>query len=204
MTRRTIAVPVVIAMLVAVLLLVASNAGISQPVSAQSNQTVPVDWAHIPDGVGPGDSFRLMFITSGTRDATADNIADYNTFVQNAAATNDDFKDFSGQFRALMNATDVSGGDNTGITDAGIPIYWLEGAKIANDYHDFSDGSWASKAGTDENGNRLDAGTTIWVATHRDETAAAYESLQNPEDWSSAPPARRKRSTSMPSPPCCR
>ena len=177
MTRRIFTSPVIVMMLVAGFFLAVANPGVSPTVNAQSKQTVPVDWAHIPDGLGAGDSFRLMFVTSGARDATADNIADYNTFVQNAAATNDGFKDFSGQFRALMNATEVNGGDNAGLYDEGLPIYWVDGAKIANDYHDFADGSWASNAGTDEKGNKLDSKTTIWVATHRDETDAAYESL---------------------------
>ena len=38
----------------------------------------------VPTGLNPGDQYRLVFVTSGTRDATSTNIADYNTFVANA------------------------------------------------------------------------------------------------------------------------
>ncbi len=40
-------------------------------------QTVPADWALIPDGIEPGDSFRLLFVASATRDASYADVADY-------------------------------------------------------------------------------------------------------------------------------
>ena len=181
MLRRIFTFPVIAIMLVAGVFLALANPGVSPAVSAQDSQMVPPDWAHIPDGLEPGDSFRLLFVTSGARDATADNIADYNTFVQNAAAENDNFKDFSGQFRVLMNATDIKGMDNTGTTGTGVPIHWVEGAKVANDYDDFYDGSWASKAATDEKGNSLDSETTIWLAAYKDDTEAGYDTLAKPQ-----------------------
>ena len=49
---------------------------------AQTAQTVASDWALIPTGINAGDSFRLIFVTSTTRNAQSSNIADYNTFVQ--------------------------------------------------------------------------------------------------------------------------
>ena len=47
---------------------------------------VPADWALRPPGVEAGDMFRLLFVSSGTRDATSADIAVYNGFVQGAAA----------------------------------------------------------------------------------------------------------------------
>jgi hypothetical protein len=38
-----------------------------------------------PAGLTPGESFRIVFVTDGTRDAASTNIADYNTFVTNDA-----------------------------------------------------------------------------------------------------------------------
>ena len=107
--------------------------------------------------------------------ANRGNIADYNTFVQTAAARNDNFSDFSGSFRALASVAGVSAKDNTGTGGTGVPIYWVEGDKVANDYTDFYDGSWASKAGTDEKGNKLGLRTTIWVGTNSDGTEHASE-----------------------------
>ena len=36
----------------------------------------------------------------------------------------------------------VDARDNTGTTGAGVPIYGLGGAKVADDYPDFFDGDW--------------------------------------------------------------
>ena len=169
------AVPVIVIMLVAGVLLCASNLGISQPVSAADSQEVPVDWAHLPDGLEPGDSFRLLFVTSDTRDGKSSKIGDYNTFVQNAAARNYLFGSFSGQFRALASVAGTHAIDNSDTRGTGVPIYWVDGAKVANDYADFYDGSWASKAGTDEQGNLLTGRVDIWTGTNSDGTEHASE-----------------------------
>ncbi|MFM7909129.1 MAG: PEP-CTERM sorting domain-containing protein, partial [Microcystis sp.] len=34
----------------------------------------------LPSGLNPGDQYRLVFVTSGTRNATTTDINDYNTF----------------------------------------------------------------------------------------------------------------------------
>jgi PEP-CTERM motif-containing protein len=39
----------------------------------------------VPPGLSPGDTYRLVFVTSTTRDATSTAIGDYNTFVSTAA-----------------------------------------------------------------------------------------------------------------------
>ena len=52
----------------------------------------------------------------------------------------------------------------------------MEGARVANSYPDFYDGSWASKAGTDEQGNGRGGGRThIWTGTNNDGTEHASE-----------------------------
>ena len=59
-------------------------------------QTVPADWALIPDGIEPGDSFRLLFVTSATRDASDADVADYEAHVQasdRGSASLNPFKD---------------------------------------------------------------------------------------------------------------
>jgi hypothetical protein len=37
----------------------------------------------VPPGLNPGDQYRLVFVTAGTRNATSSDINDYNTFVTN-------------------------------------------------------------------------------------------------------------------------
>ena len=84
---------------------------------------------------------------------------DYNTFIQNlVAAGHDDIQDHSEGFRVVGCTADVDARDNTGTntnTDgAGVPIYWLNGNKVADDNADFYDGSWDDEANDkDESGN---------------------------------------------------
>ena len=104
---------------------------------------VDEDWALKPSGLAVGDRFRLLFATSGGRDATATDISDYNVFVQRvAAAGHSAIQDFSQDFRVLGSTSRVDARDNTGTTGAGVPIYWLGGSKVADNYGDLYDGSW--------------------------------------------------------------
>ena len=70
----------------AVLALAALALAVPERAQAQTEHEVAADWALKPDAVGAGEQFRLIFLSSTTRDATSTDIADYNTHVQNAAA----------------------------------------------------------------------------------------------------------------------
>ncbi len=124
-----------------------------QQASGSEPQTVAADWPLIPEGIGPGDSFRLVFVTSVTRDASSSDIADYNAFVQAAANGNDNLKPFSGEFRALISTAAVDAKTNTGTTGEGVIIHWLGGAQVADDYADLYDGDWDSANGRTESGS---------------------------------------------------
>ena len=146
------------------------------PFDSDGVGTVPRSWALIPrSGIQPGDSFRLLFVTSDTRDANSGNIGDYNSFVQSAAGRNSLLSGFSGRFRVLASTNDVHAIDNSGTRGTGVPIYWLESAKAADNYPDFYDGSWDSRAGTDEQGRTLRGSTQIWTGTNNDGTEHAAE-----------------------------
>ena len=113
--------------------------------------TVPADWSLIPTGLSTGDKFRLLFLSSTKRNASSTDIADYNTFIQTrAAAGHTDIQDYSADFRAVGCTADTDARDNTKTTytttDKGVPIYWLNGAKAADQYEDFYDGSWDDEA----------------------------------------------------------
>ncbi|MDA1236799.1 MAG: hypothetical protein O3A53_18615, partial [Acidobacteria bacterium] len=47
--------------------------------------TISPDDPLVPAGLGVGDTFHLIFVTSTTRDGNSGEIADYNTFVNTAA-----------------------------------------------------------------------------------------------------------------------
>ena len=52
--------------------------------SATTSQAQPIT---IPSGLNPGDSYRLAFVTSTTRDATSSNSVDYDALVTAAASS---------------------------------------------------------------------------------------------------------------------
>ena len=109
--------------------------------------SLPVIWSLIPSGLSDGDQFRLLFLSGTRRDGSSSVITDYNTFVRTrAAAGHPDIQAYSDGFMAVGCTEAVAAHDNTGTTytstDKGVPIYWLDGNKVAEDYEDFYDGSW--------------------------------------------------------------
>ena len=120
-----------------------------QPLWQPEIHEVPADWELLPEGVDwkPGDRFRLMFITSETRDAHSPRIQDYNRFVQeSAAAGHDEIQPYSSGFRVVASTAAIDALDNTGMNWSGeargLPVYWLKGDRVADDYADFYDGDW--------------------------------------------------------------
>ena len=106
---------------------------------------IPLDWSLKPDGIGPGERFRLTFLSSTKRNATSKDIETYNTFVQNqAAAGNANIQDHASRFRVVGCTQAVDARDNTGTNTngSGVPIYWVGGNKVADSDADFYDGSW--------------------------------------------------------------
>ena len=108
---------------------------------------VPTDWSLKPTAVTAGTQFRLLFLSSTKRNATSTDIADYNTFIQGlAAAGHADIRTYSAGFRVIGCTADTDALVNIYTTGTGVPIYWLNGAKAADDYADFHDGSWDDEA----------------------------------------------------------
>ena len=141
------------------------------PAHAQTAQTVTEDWALIPSGIGPHESFRLLFVTSTARNAEPSNIGDYNTYVQDRADDGHSAIDsFSDEFLALISTTATDARDNTATTGTGVPIYWVNGAKVADDYADFYDGNWDSTSPRDEDGSTFGFQADVWTGSTPDGT----------------------------------
>ena len=81
---------------------------------------------------------------------------------------------YSQTFRILASTEAVDARDNTSTTDRpGFPIYWLNGAKVADDYADFYDGSWDEEVtGRRETGVAVTIGSSweIWTGSAHDGT----------------------------------
>ena len=132
---------------------------------------VPADWALRPAGVNAGDKFRLLFVTNDKRDATSTDIADYNSFVQSAAAAGHAaIRGYSAGFRALASTESVDARDNTATTGTGVPIYWLNSSILADDYSDLYDGGWANESQrTNERGTTTVIDTSVvWTGSTDD------------------------------------
>ena len=125
---------------------------------------VPATWALVPTGLSVGDEFRLLFLSSTGRDAEASGIGTYNTFIQDLAnAGHTDIQQYGDGFKVVgcTRSAEAPGNTRTIYTtsDKGVPIYWLNGAKAADDYEDFYDGSWDEEA-NDKNESGTDGPDT--------------------------------------------
>ena len=161
-----------------------------EPELSETTEVRP-DWTLTPDGLRAGDRFRLLFVTSTGADGRNKGREYYTGFVQErAAAGHTDLRFHAPGFRPVVsvrledgsdaNARDITG---TNFTDAdpGVPIYWLNGAKVADDYADFYDGDWDEEAqGRDETGAAVAFSEVtglpiregfIWTGSNHDGTA---------------------------------
>ena len=137
----------------------------------------------IPDDLGVGDSFRLLFVTADTKAATSTSNLAYSNFI-NAPATHivepgNLVNEWGAVTIAQTAVLSLPGADarlrtdtTWTATDRGVPIYWLNGARVADDYADFYDGSWENE---DKPRNGLGnprplAGTAPWTGTDHDGT----------------------------------
>ncbi len=148
--------------------------------AATDATSVPTDWGLIPSGLGEGDQFRLLIATSTKHNAVPTDITVYDTYIQGlVAAGHTDIQEHSSSFKVVGSTGAVSARDHTGTTynstDKGPPIYWLGGAKVADNYQDFYDGSWnEERSARDENGNVFlfgsDATSAVFTGSNADGT----------------------------------
>ncbi len=161
------------------------DAGFDEEVTSEAtNPVAPVavtwvssDWSLIPDGLGAGDQFRLLFVSSDDRKAGASDIDDYNDWIQQQVADNGHagIQGYNGLFRAVGSTNDVDARDNTGTRftagETGVPIYWLNGAQVADDYEDFYDGDWDDEVDVrDETGAAPTSIGRVWTGSDHDGT----------------------------------
>ena len=130
--------------------------------------TIPDDWSLKPNAVGAGETFRLMFLSTTTRNGSSTDIADYNTHVQAAAAAGRaEIRPYSADFTAIGSTAAVNARDNTqtGSTHTDAPIYWVHTGQsrgaVADNYADFYDGTWGNTTVRNQSGSS----TTLIAST---------------------------------------
>ena len=128
----------------------------------------------VPDGLVPGDSFHLLFVTDPVRA-----LATYMQYYTDEAAdpvfglpsSNDLFGYW--QFLKAVASTryvDARVITNTTYTneDKGVPIYWVGGAKAADDYEDFYDGDWDDESARNVRGRIVALPDGVWTGSTAD------------------------------------
>jgi hypothetical protein len=131
-----------------------------------------------PSGLAPGSRYRLAFVTSQTRNAASSNINAYNNFVSNVAAGNPELAALGTNWTAIARASRETTLQENTDTDpspdgaTGVPIYRMDGVRIARNYDDLWDGHIAATLSIDEFGrsvNPVDAngepisGIDVWT-----------------------------------------
>ena len=140
-----------------------------QTYTNSKTEQLPANYPLVPSGVGPGDSFRLVYVTADTTRADSRYSQPYSDFVITSIETIFNNGELLGNLHVpfsqspLVSTPGVSAQLTTDTTwtsaDKGVPIYWLNGNKVADDYEDFYDGSW-----DDEANPKNDLGNDIAIA----------------------------------------
>lgn len=95
----------------------------------------------VPTGLGLGDEYRLVFVTSTTRAATSTDIAYYNDFVTDVANQVPALVALGTTWTAIGSTSAVDARDNTDTnTPGGVPIYRLDDTRVA----DNNDALWGT------------------------------------------------------------
>ena len=126
------------------------------------------------------DGSRWLFVTSNRVHPYSRNISHYNSTVQERARNGHEaIRVHSAGFRVLGSTQAVNARTNTctRAADTDAPIYWVNGAKVADNYADLYDGSWDSNAdrfenGT-ENGSDFRSDTEAYTGTNANGTTSS-------------------------------
>ena len=123
--------------------------------SATTSQAQPIT---IPSGLNPGDSYRLAFVTSTTRDATSSNIVDYDALVTAAASSVGELASLGTTWHAIGSTTAVDARDHTNTNpgvEVGVPIFLLNDTLLVTDNADLWDGTIDTSLQIDETGGGM-------------------------------------------------
>ncbi|MDA1236798.1 MAG: PEP-CTERM sorting domain-containing protein [Acidobacteria bacterium] len=132
----------------------------------------------VPSGLGVGDTFHLIFVTSTTRDGNDIEIGPYNTFVNTAAnAVGSTVGGVGATWYAIASTQGSPNGtlrsdpgfiapvaaiDNAVVSAA---VYLPDGTKIADDSADMWDATIQNTINIDEFGQTVGNGTQVWTGS---------------------------------------
>ena len=132
----------------------------------------------VPEGVEPGQTYQLVFVTDGTMDALSSDIADYNSFVQAQAELNPSLTgtDDGVTYTAIGSTASVNANSNALVSG---PVYLVDGsALVALNFADFWDGSIATPVNKTQYG-AIEQFCCVWTGTLIDGTGDTGTLLGN-------------------------
>ncbi len=94
-----------------------------------------------PTGLAPGTHFRFIYVTTGTTPATSTDIADYNSFVQ-TQASGATYAGATVNWKAVGSTATVDARDNVGGYGSSVPVYLVNGTRIAVGLTTTAGGLW--------------------------------------------------------------
>lgn len=96
-----------------------------------------------PSGLSNGDTFRFLFVTGATTQATSSDIATYNAFVQGDAA-GATYNGVTVTWKAIGSTATVDARDNVGGFGTSVRVYLPGGTLVANDLTTNAGGLWSA------------------------------------------------------------
>jgi hypothetical protein len=123
----------------------------------------------IPAGLNPGDQFRIVFLSSATRNAVSADIADYDQFITDLAVASglDTYFGNAVTWRALGSTATVEAIDRLPGSFASPPLYGLDGGLVSPSTRALWVSGPASPITITESGVDL-GGAVVWTGTLRD------------------------------------
>ena len=136
----------------------------------------------VPEGLNPGDQYRLVFVSSTTTTAENSDPAYYNNLVNTLANNVPALAALGTTWTTLGNFNGVTPPQNTGTTpgtdNPPIPTYRLDGVRFANSYTDIYDAN-SAVGSVSISVNELGVENTnliVWTGTDEASSAAVFGS----------------------------
>jgi hypothetical protein len=117
---------------------------------AASASATPISLA-TPAGLNPGDQFRFVFVTLGTITAESSDIEVYNSFV-NTQAASATYGGSTVSWKAIGSTDSVDARDNVGGYGTSVPVYLVDGTRVADDLTENTNGMWSGNLISNING----------------------------------------------------
>ncbi|MCB9849203.1 MAG: thrombospondin type 3 repeat-containing protein [Phycisphaerales bacterium] len=123
-----------------------------------------------PLDLNESDRYRLLFVTDARTKATSNDIAYYNALAAADAANVPRLNALGTEWKALVSTSTIDARDNTdtnfNVTN-GVPIYLVDGTRLANDYAHLWNQSGPYPVSPSITSGLNGAAVRVWTGTHR-------------------------------------